>query len=163
MQTTKQQSRRNFLRAGTLLGTAAFAAPALSVAQPAKKNFAPSAIAAVKNRTLGTGNAALTVSALGLGCMGMSYHRSFIPDKKHMISLLQKAVEMGVNFFDTAEAYGPLTNEVLVGEALQPVRKNVIIATKFGFVEGKPAMGLNSRPENIRKVVDTSLKNLRTD
>ncbi|OJW76945.1 MAG: aldo/keto reductase [Spirosoma sp. 48-14] len=114
-------------------------------------------------RTLGTGKASLEVSALGLGCMGMSYHRSFVPDKKAMIALLRKATELGVNFFDTAEAYGPLVNEELVGEALAPVRDQVIIATKFGFKEGQTSLGLDSRPQTIRKVVEQSLKRLRTD
>ena len=95
--------------------------------------------------------------------MGMSYHRSFIPDKKNMMALIRTAVDAGVNFFDTAEAYGPLTNEVLVGEALQPVRKQVLVCTKFGFRESKPALGLDSRPERIQAVVEHSLKSLRTD
>jgi aryl-alcohol dehydrogenase-like predicted oxidoreductase len=105
----------------------------------------------------------LQVSTLGLGCMGMSYHRSFIPDKKAMIALIRKAPDLGVTFFDTAQAYGPLTNQELVGEALQPFRKQIVLATKFGFKEGKTSLGLDSRPENIIKVVDQSLKSLRTD
>ncbi|WP_083265033.1 aldo/keto reductase [Urechidicola croceus] len=105
----------------------------------------------------------LEVSAQGLGCMGMTYHRSFIPNKKDMIALLRKAPYLGMNFYDTAEAYGPLTNEVLVGEAVQPFRKEIILATKFGFKDGVPKAGLDSRPERIRQVVETSLKNLRTD
>lgn len=110
------------------------------------------------------GNSGLEVSSLGLGCMGMSYGYGPAPDTKAMIALLRKAVELGVNFFDTAEVYGPYTNEVLVGEALAPFRKEVVIATKFGFkiVDGKLA-GVNSRPENIRKVAEESLKRLRTD
>jgi len=105
----------------------------------------------------------LEVTALGLGCMGMSYHRSFIPDRQAMIAMIRGAVEIGVNFFDTAEAYGPLVNEELVGEALEPVRQNVIIATKFGFKDGRPELGLDSRSDRIRQVVDHSLKSLRTD
>jgi aryl-alcohol dehydrogenase-like predicted oxidoreductase len=93
----------------------------------------------------------------------MSYHRSFIPDRKAMIELIRKAPDFGVNFFDTAEAYGPLVNEDLVGEAISPFRKNIILATKFGFKEGKPSLGLDSRPERIRQVVEHSLKSLRTD
>ena len=106
----------------------------------------------------------MKVSALGLGCMGMSYHRSFIPEKKYMITLIRQAVDMGVNFFDTAEAYGPYTNEVLVGEALNPVRKQIQICTKFGFnIQDNQLSGLNSKPEQIRKVVENSLKSLKTD
>ena len=106
----------------------------------------------------------MKVSALGLGCMGMSYHRSFIPEKKYMITLIRQAVDMGVNFFDTAEAYGPYTNEVLVGEALNPVRKQIQICTKFGFnIQDNQLSGLNSKPEQIRKVVENSLKSLETD
>ena len=107
----------------------------------------------------------LEVSALGLGCMGMSYGYGPAGDKKEMISLLRAAVERGVTFFDTAEVYGPFTNEELVGEALAPVREHVVIATKFGFKiteEGKTA-GADSRPERIRRVVEESLKRLRTD
>jgi aryl-alcohol dehydrogenase-like predicted oxidoreductase len=111
------------------------------------------------------GNSALEVSALGLGCMGMSYAYGPAPDKKEMISLIRAAVERGINFFDTAEVYGPFTNEELVGEALAPLRNEVVIATKFGF---KPAAdgkwsGLDSRPAHIKEVVDASLKRLKTD
>ena len=110
------------------------------------------------------GNSGLEVSALGLGCMGMSFSFPPFPEKKEMIVMLRKAVEKGVTFFDTAEVYGPFTNEELVGEALEPLRKEVVIATKFGFniQDGKIA-GTNSRPENIRRVAEASLKRLRTD
>lgn len=110
------------------------------------------------------GNSGLEVSALGLGCMGMSFGYGPAHDKKEMISLMRKAVEFGVTFFDTAEVYGPFTNEVLVGEALSPFRKNVVIATKFGFKiqDGKQA-GLDSRPEHIKEVAEASLKRLKTD
>ena len=103
----------------------------------------------MQKRKLGSSN--LEVSALGLGCMGMSYHRGPAPDRNAMIALIRKAVELGVTFFDTAEVYGPFINEELVGEALFPFRKEVVIATKFGsnFENGKPT-GLNSRPERIR-------------
>ena len=116
----------------------------------------------MKTRKLGKSK--LEVSALGLGCMGMSFSFPPFPEKKDMIVMLRQAVERGVTFFDTAEVYGPFTNEELVGEALQPLRKEVVIATKFGFniQEGKMT-GLNSRPENIRKVAEASLKRLRTD
>jgi aryl-alcohol dehydrogenase-like predicted oxidoreductase len=116
----------------------------------------------MKTRKLGKSN--LEVSALGLGCMGMSFSFPPFPDKKDMILLLRQAVEKGITFFDTAEVYGPFTNEELVGEALQPLRKEVVIATKFGWeiTDGK-MVGLNSRPEYIRKVAEASLKRLRTD
>jgi aryl-alcohol dehydrogenase-like predicted oxidoreductase len=119
----------------------------------------------MKSRKLGTHG--LEVSAIGLGCMGMSFSYGPAKDKKEMLSLRHAAVERGVTFFDTAEVYGPYTNEELVGEALAPHRQNVIIATKFGFDltgDTRPgAAGLNSRPEQIRKAVDGSLKRLRTE
>jgi aryl-alcohol dehydrogenase-like predicted oxidoreductase len=110
------------------------------------------------------GNSGLELSAIGLGCMGMSFGYGPAADKKEMISLIRNAVEQGVTFFDTAEVYGPYTNEELVGEALAPFRNEVIIATKFGFKiqDGKIA-GVDSRPEHIKKVVDDSLKRLGTD
>ena len=110
------------------------------------------------------GNSGLEVSALGLGCMGMSFGYGPAADKSEMISLIRKAVDMGVTFFDTAEIYGPFVNEELVGEALEHVRDQVVIATKFGFdiVDGKQA-GLDSRPAHIREVVEASLRRLRTD
>ena len=109
----------------------------------------------------------LEVSALGLGCMGMSFAYGPPPDRQQMIALIRAAVEQGVTLFDTAEAYGPFTNEELVGEALEPVREQVVIATKFGF-DFEPGVdagqgGMNSRPEHIRKVAEASLKRLRTD
>src|SRR5580700_3805704 len=112
------------------------------------------------------GNSNLEVSAIGLGCMGMSFSYGPPADKPEMISLLRSAVERGVTFFDTAEVYGPFTNEELVGEALAPLRKQVVIATKFGFKidpnTGKQA-GLDSRPEHIREVAEASLKRLKSD
>jgi len=119
----------------------------------------------MKKRKLGKSN--LEVSAIGLGCMGMSFGLGPPADKKEMISLIRSAVELGVTFFDTAEVYGPFTNEELVGEALAPVRDQVVIATKFGFKpnpNGGPRWsGLNSRPEHIKEVADASLKRLKTD
>ena len=116
----------------------------------------------MKTRKLG--NSGLEVSALGLGCMGMSFAYGTIPDKKEMIALIRKAVENGVNFFDTAQIYGPFTNEELVGEALAPFRKEVVIATKFGFhFENGKSVGLNSRPEHIRQTVEYSLKRLNIE
>ena len=116
----------------------------------------------MERRKLGKSN--LEVSAIGLGCMGMSFGLGPAVDKQQGISLIRAAVERGVTFFDTAEVYGPFTNEELVGEALAPVRAKVIIATKFGFkiVQGKQA-GLDSRPEHIKEVAEASLKRLKTD
>lgn len=108
------------------------------------------------------GNSSLEVSAIGLGCMGMSFSYGTPPDKKEMISLLGKAVEHGITFFDTAEVYGPFINEELLGEALPPFRDKIVIATKFGF-DTMGGAGLNSRPENIKKVAEASLKRLKTD
>ncbi len=108
------------------------------------------------------GNSSLEVSALGLGCMGMSDSYGPPADRQEMISLLRAAVERGVTFFDTAEVYGPFTNEELVGEALHPVREQVVIATKFGFKLG-PDGGVDSRPEHIKEVAEASLKRLRLD
>jgi aryl-alcohol dehydrogenase-like predicted oxidoreductase len=115
----------------------------------------------MKKRILG--KSGLEFSAIGLGCMGISFAYGQPMEKKQAIDLLQKAVERGINFFDTAEAYGPFTNEELLGEALAPFRNEVIIATKFGFKNGIPAQGLNSRPENIRAVAEASLKRLKTE
>jgi aryl-alcohol dehydrogenase-like predicted oxidoreductase len=119
----------------------------------------------MKKRKLGKSN--LEVSAIGLGCMGMSFGLGPPADKKEMISLIRSAVERGVTFFDTAEVYGPFTNEELVGEALAPLRDQVVIATKFGFKpdpNGGPRWsGLDSRPEHIKEVAEASLKRLQTE
>jgi len=114
----------------------------------------------METRRLGDGD--LEVSAIGLGCMGMSFGYGPPADDDEMIGLIRRAVELGVTFFDTAEAYGPFTNETLVGKALAPVRDQVVIATKFGFdlEAGRPQHGLDSRPEHIRDVVDASLGRL---
>nr|WP_294817079.1 aldo/keto reductase [uncultured Sphingomonas sp.] len=109
------------------------------------------------------GRSGLEVSAIGLGCMGLSYAYGPAPERADAIRLLRGAFERGVTFFDTAEAYGPFANEDLLGEALAPVRDQVVIATKFGFAGGVPADGLDSRPENIRAVTEAALKRLRTD
>jgi aryl-alcohol dehydrogenase-like predicted oxidoreductase len=114
----------------------------------------------MKKRKLG--NSGLEVSALGFGCMGLSFGYGPAADKQEAITLIRSAVERGVTFFDTAEVYGPLTNEELVGEALAPLRKQVVIASKYGFdLKNFPA--LNSRPEHIKQVAETSLKRLKTD
>jgi aryl-alcohol dehydrogenase-like predicted oxidoreductase len=115
----------------------------------------------MKTRTLGTSG--LQVSALGLGCMGLSYGYGPATDKQNAIQLIRAAFEKGVTFFDTAEAYGPFANEELLGEALQPFRDQVVIATKFGFQNGDSTKGQDSRPERIRLVAEEALKRLRTD
>ena len=115
----------------------------------------------MKQRTLGNSN--LQVSSLGLGCMGLSFGYGPATDKQDAIRLIRKAFELGVTFFDTAEAYGPFKNEELLGEALSPIRDEVIIASKFGFEQGLSEKGMNSKPENIRRVTDAALKRLRTD
>ena len=117
----------------------------------------------MKHRTLGKSN--LEVSALGLGCMGMTFSYPPFPGKGEMISLIRAAVDRGVTFFDTAEVYGPFTNEELVGEALAPIRKQVVIATKFGFRFGPDGkqLGQDSRPETIKRAVEGSLRRLNTD
>src|SRR6266446_1839833 len=110
------------------------------------------------------GNSNLEVSALGLGCMGMSSGYGPAGDKQEMIAVIRGALERGVTFFDTAEVYGPFTNEELVGEALAPFRGQVVIATKFGFkFEGGKSIGLDSRPAHIRDVADAALERLQTD
>jgi aryl-alcohol dehydrogenase-like predicted oxidoreductase len=118
----------------------------------------------VQRRKLG--KSGLEVSALGLGCMGMSFGYGTAADKQEMISLIRSAVEQGVTFFDTAEVYGPFTNEELVGEALAPLRGQVVIATKFGFdidPDTRKQQGLNSHPEHISQVAEASLRRLKTD
>ncbi len=113
------------------------------------------------HRTLGKSD--LEVSAIGFGCMGLNFAYGPGLGKQEAISLIRDAFANGVTFFDTAEAYGPFTNEELVGEALAPIRDQVVIATKFGFKNGDPAAGMDSRPERIRQVADASLKRLKTD
>src|SRR5688500_13023915 len=116
----------------------------------------------MKKRVLG--NSGLEVSSLGLGCMGLSFGYGPATEKQDAIRLIQAAFERGVTFFDTAEAYGPFTNEELLGEAVEPFRNEVVIATKFGFkLENGAITGTDSRPENIRAVAEAALKRLRTD
>jgi aryl-alcohol dehydrogenase-like predicted oxidoreductase len=115
----------------------------------------------MQKRTLG--RSGLEVSALGLGCMGLSYGYGPATDTQDAVRLIRAAVERGVTFFDSAEAYGPFLNEELLGEALAPSRDQVVIATKFGFKEGSPQKGVDSRPERIREVADAALRRLRTD
>ena len=161
--------RRSFLKAGSLLGASVLATPFISPSRAAVRETGEPLTG--KNskglsRTLGSGKNSIEVSwGLGLGCMGMSWNRSFIPDKKEMISLIRNAHDTGVNLFDTAEAYGPFRNEVLVGEAIAPFRKNIILCTKFGFdIQNDKLTGrFNSNPKHIREVVEQSLKRLNTD
>ena len=115
----------------------------------------------MKKRKLG--RSGLEVSAIGLGCMGLSYGYGPAQERQQAISLIRLAAENGVTFFDTAEAYGPFLNEEVVGEALAPIRDGVVIATKFGFKNGDPKAGMDSRPERIRAVAEASLKRLKTD
>jgi aryl-alcohol dehydrogenase-like predicted oxidoreductase len=115
----------------------------------------------MKKRFLGSGR--LEVSSLGLGCMGLSFGYGPATEKQDAIKLIRGAFERGVTFFDTAEAYGPFANEELLGEALEPFRDQVVIATKFGFKDGKPTLGTDSRPEHIREVAEAALTRLRTD
>lgn len=160
----RTNNRREFLKSGALAGlglissNVLFGSTTMETNMNSNPNFQDKGM-----RILGSGKHQLSVSAFGLGCMGMSYHRSFVPDRQMSINLIRKAAELGLNFFDTAEAYGPRINEELVGEALQPIRKEILIATKFGFVDGVPAKGLDSRPETIKKMVEQSLKRLKTD
>src|SRR6202008_890002 len=115
----------------------------------------------VQKRALG--KSGLEVSALGFGCMGLSFGYGPATERNEAIKLIRAAYERGVTFFDTAEAYGPYANEELLGEAVEPFRNKVAIATKFGFKEGTPAKGLDSRPERIREHTEAALKRLRTD
>ncbi|MBV6670044.1 aldo/keto reductase [Xanthomonas euvesicatoria pv. alangii] len=138
----------------------AVALPGVTAAAPTNGLSAAVTKFAVGRRRLG----GLEVSDMGLGCMGGSGYYYPFPGKARMISVIRDAVERGVSFFDTAETYGPFTNEEVVGEALQPVRKQVVIATKFGFgYNGTQRTGLDSRPANIRRAVEGSLRRLRTD
>jgi len=124
-------------------------------------NFSVSKVTFMKYRKLG--NSGLEVSAIGLGCMGLSFAYGPAADKQDAIRLLQAAFDAGVTFFDTAEAYGPFTNEELLGEALAPFREKLVIATKFGFKEGRTDQGVDSSPSNIRAVAEAALKRLKTD
>lgn len=161
------KSRRSFLKSGVVLGatvmSAGLAPSELKAMQPNEK---PKNQAKTKTRTLGSGKHAIEVSyGLGLGCMGMSFNRSFVPDREKMIPVIRRAYEMGVNLFDTAEAYGPFVNEELVGEAIAPFRKDITLCSKFGFdiQNGKMTGGFNSQPKHIREVVHQSLTRLKTD
>jgi aryl-alcohol dehydrogenase-like predicted oxidoreductase len=166
---SNQSGRRNFLKSATLVGIGAAVSglPGTNNVEAQQTMTARADQASkiiTRQRTLGSKNNPLVVTALGLGCMGMDTHRSAHPSREAMIKLIRQAVERGVTHFDTAEGYGPFTNEEIVGEALKPFRDQVIIGTKFGndIVNGK-TVGLNSKPDHIRSVVDQSLKRLKVD
>jgi aryl-alcohol dehydrogenase-like predicted oxidoreductase len=163
-------NRRNFIKTGALIGGGILAAPISSFGSnpgttPSRKSGENPNLAS-KERILGTGKHSIKIAqGMGLGCMGMSWNRSFIPDQKPMIDLIRKAYDIGVNFFDTAEAYGAYTNEELIGNAIAPFRNKITLCSKFGFdiKNGKLTGGLNSQPKHIREVVEQSLKRLKTD
>lgn len=159
------KNRRNFIKSSLTLGAALVAASPSVQATTAVVPAEPNGVKNKKHqRTLGSGKHQIQVSALGLGCMGMSWNRTFIPNRPPMIALIRKAYDMGVTFFDTAEVYGPFRNEELVGEAIQPFRKKITLCSKFGFnIQNGQLSGLNSKPAHIREVVEQSLKRLRTD
>ncbi len=168
-QQPKVMDRRTFLKNSALLGAAILAGPSVmaEAAKPAGKNKKAKEghMQITKERTLGSGSAALTVSALGLGCMGMNYNRSVSPSRGECIKLIRQAVERGVTLFDTAIIYGPLINEELVGEALAPFKGQVAVTTKFGHevINGKATGRQDSRPETIRRYCEESLRRLRVD
>jgi aryl-alcohol dehydrogenase-like predicted oxidoreductase len=151
---TTQQSRRDFLTSATLVGAGLAVGPAW-----AAENSPSKGKTRMKTRRLGQ----MEVSELGAGCMSISANYGPAADRAQGIKVIRTAYDNGVTFFDTAEVYGPYTNEGLVGEALAPIRDRVRIATKFGFDLDGPTVGLNSRPEHIKKVVEGSLKRLKTD
>ncbi|MBX6379381.1 MAG: aldo/keto reductase [Thermoflavifilum aggregans] len=172
---TNPSNRRDFLKSASLLGAAAYIPTVLvssctggettSSNQSQSENTMP---VITQTRTLGKGTAAMEVSALGFGVMGMNHHRGPHPDEKAMVKLLHQAVERGVTLFDTAETYGPFINEELVGKALSQFKNKIAVTTKFGFnyagnkINEMPA-GTNSRPERIREMVEASLKRLNID
>jgi aryl-alcohol dehydrogenase-like predicted oxidoreductase len=159
----KNQQRRDFIKTGTLISGAILSSAFVS--EDNKMNLNNSGMKNSEKRILGSGNNSIEVSSLGLGCMGMSFNRSFIPERKYMVDVIRKAYDLGVTFYDTAEVYGPFTNETLVGEAIKPFRKKIILCSKFGFdiQDNKMTGKLNSHPKHIREVVEASLKRLNTD
>ena len=168
MKKEQEMSRRGFLKAAAAVGAALTIQPTINKVNAA--NAALNGASPVKNeemqyRTLGTGNAAMEVSALGFGCMGMNYNRSQSPDRKECIRIIHEAVDRGVTLFDTAIIYGPLRNELLAGEALEPYKGKVNVTTKFGHevVNGKGTGRQDSRPATIRRYCEESLKRLRID
>ncbi len=166
MSEKKSISRRGFLKTTATIGAAIAIAPALNKVSAAETT---GNISAKKDgmtyRTLGTGSAAMEVSSLGFGCMGLNYNRSLSPDKKECIRIIHEAVDHGVTLFDTAIIYGPLRNELLAGEALEPYKGKVNLTTKFGHevIDGKGTGRQDSRPATIRRYCEESLKRLRLD
>lgn len=166
MSEKKSISRRGFLKTAATIGAAIAITPALNKVSAAETT---GNISAKKDgmtyRTLGTGSAAMEVSSLGFGCMGLNYNRSQSPDKKECIRIIHEAVDHGVTLFDTAIIYGPLRNELLAGEALEPYKGKVNLTTKFGHevIDGKGTGGQDSRPATIRRYCEESLKRLRLD
>jgi aryl-alcohol dehydrogenase-like predicted oxidoreductase len=162
------QNRRNFLKIGATLGGSLLATSALSIAETSKTGKSGEnkpAIAKLNHRKLGTGKHSLEVSNIGLGCMSMTSNSYNPPrDKGAMVKVIRGAVERGVTFFDTAEVYGPYTSEEYVGEALKPFRKEVVIASKFGFqFDNGKNVGRDARPESLRKALEGMLRRLQTD
>lgn len=166
MSEKKSISRRGFLKTAATIGAAIAITPALNKVSAAETT---GNISAKKDgmtyRTLGTGSAAMEVSSLGFGCMGLNYNRSLSPDKKECIRIIHEAVDHGVTLFDTAIIYGPLRNELLAGEALEPYKGKVNLTTKFGHevIDGKGTGRQDSRPATIRRYCEESLKRLRLD
>lgn len=162
-ETSISSSRRNFLKTTAVLSALTLIPTTIKTANAKTSPKCNDII--TKKRTLGKGDAALEVSALGFGCMGGNYNRGPHPDKAAMISLIRQAAERGVTLFDTAEIYGPFINEELAGEALEPFKGKVALTTKFGhdIVNGKGTGKVNSRPEHIKKVAEESLKRLKLD
>jgi len=158
-------NRRDFLKVGAALSGSLLLSQASGFSKTSSTGKSEKKNVNIKQRTLGKGRQRIEVSSVGLGCMGMSWNRSFVPDKKSSIAVIRKAYEMGVTLFDTAEAYGPFANEELVGEAIASFRKEIILCSKFGFdiQNGKMTGGFNSKPKHIREVVEQSLKRLKTD
>ncbi len=159
----ENQARRDFIKTGTLVSGALLSSAFISTEKNMDLNITGKKLSEI--RRLGSGKNSIDVSPVGLGCMGMSFHRSFIPERKSMIELIRKSYELGVTFFDTAEVYGPFVNETLVGEAIKPFRKNITLCSKFGFdiQDNKMTGKFNSNPKHIREVVEASLKRLNTD
>ncbi|MDO4549773.1 MAG: aldo/keto reductase [Planctomycetia bacterium] len=165
-QTENNMSRKDFLRTTLFLGAAMGGVSMGGISEAKVGDASEKCGAKLPVRTLGTGNAALSISALGFGVMGMNHHRGvLVPDRKSLVRLLHEAVDHGVTLFDTAEIYGPFTNEELAGEALSEFRGKIAVTTKFGFdfANGVPTGKRNSRPERIRQVAEESLRRLKVD
>jgi aryl-alcohol dehydrogenase-like predicted oxidoreductase len=164
----EDQNRRKFLKLGMLAGGSMMFSAAFGNKPEAQTTGTNPEMSApdkfTKRRFLGSGKNSIEVSSVGLGCMGMSWNRTFVPEKKYMVSVIRKAYDMGITLFDTAEAYGPFANETLVGESIKPFRKKIILCSKFGFnIQNGKLQGLNSNPKHIREAVEQSLKRLQTD